>query len=187
TPRGGAVAEGCDGFPPGGGEPDRAPRADLRGFPGGEIPRQARPRRSSHLLRRARHRSGGRRPDEPRVPPHQFPPRSGGRRQEGRLSASRRGQWSLNRVVRGNGAAVKTGSFVLVHLSAPREKFWGLLERLDASGATVRGLAVEGFEEWLREITREERPTFSPSTVYFPIHRIERVSLDETIGEAVSL
>ena len=82
---------------------------------------------------------------------------------------------------------MKTGSFVLVHLSAPREKFWGLLERLDASGATVRGLAVEGFEEWLREITREERPTFSPSTVYFPIHRIERVSLDETIGEAVSL
>jgi hypothetical protein len=82
---------------------------------------------------------------------------------------------------------LRTGSFVLVHLSAPREKFWGLLERLDASGATVRGLAVEGFEDWLREINREERPTFSPSTVYFPIQRIERISLDETIGDAVSL
>lgn len=82
---------------------------------------------------------------------------------------------------------MRTGSFVLVHLSGPREKFWGLLERLDASGATVRGLAVEGFEEWLREMTREDVPSFSPATVFFPIQRIERISLDETIGEAVSL
>ncbi len=82
---------------------------------------------------------------------------------------------------------MKIGSFVLVHLSSPREKFWGLLEHSDASGVTVRGLGVEGFEEWLREIVREKSPTFSPSTVYFPLHRVERMSLDETIGEAVSL
>lgn len=82
---------------------------------------------------------------------------------------------------------MKTGSFVLVHLSSPREKFWGLLEQRDASGVTVRGLAVEGFEEWLREIVREEVPSFSPATVFFPLQRVERISLDETIGEAVSL
>jgi hypothetical protein len=82
---------------------------------------------------------------------------------------------------------VKTGSFVLVHLSSPREKFWGLLEQRDASGVTVRGLAVEGFEEWLREIVREDVPSFSPATVFFPLQRVERISLDETIGEAVSL
>ena len=82
---------------------------------------------------------------------------------------------------------MKAGSFVLVHLSSPREKFWGLLEQRDASGVTVRGLAVEGFEEWLREIAREEVPSFSPATVFFPLQRVERISLDETIGEAVSL
>jgi hypothetical protein len=82
---------------------------------------------------------------------------------------------------------VKIGSFVLVHLSGPREKFWGLLEQRDASGVTVRGLAVEGFEEWLREIVREDVPSFSPATVFFPLQRVERISLDETIGEAVSL
>jgi len=82
---------------------------------------------------------------------------------------------------------VNPGSFVLVHLSGPREKFWGLLEQRDASGVTVRGLAVEGFEEWLREITREAAPSFSPATVFFPLQRVERISLDETIGEAVSL
>ena len=82
---------------------------------------------------------------------------------------------------------MRTGSFVLVHLSGPREKFWGLLEHSDASGVTVRGLAVEGFEEWLREIAREASPTFSPATVFFPLHRVERISMDETVGEAVSL
>jgi hypothetical protein len=82
---------------------------------------------------------------------------------------------------------VRTGSFVLVHLTGPREKFWGLLEQRDPSGVTVRGLGVDGFDEWMREITREETPSFSPSTVFFPIQRIERISLDETIGEAVSL
>lgn len=82
---------------------------------------------------------------------------------------------------------MKTGSFVLVHLASPREKFWGLLEHRDSSGVTVRGLAVEGFEEWLREIVREASPTFSPATVFFPLQRVERISLDESIGEAVSL
>ncbi len=82
---------------------------------------------------------------------------------------------------------MKTGSFVLVHLANPREKFWGLLEHCDSSGVTVRGLAVEGFEDWLHEIVRETSPTFSPSTVFFPLQRVERISLDESIGEAVSL
>ena len=82
---------------------------------------------------------------------------------------------------------MREGSFVLVHLSSPKEKFWGLLEHRDASGVTVRGLAVEGFEEWVREIAREADPSFSPSTVFFPLQRVERISLDETIGEAVSL
>lgn len=82
---------------------------------------------------------------------------------------------------------MKTGDFVLVHLASPREKFWGLLEHYDASGVTVRGLGVEGFEEWLREIAREGLPSFSPATVFFPLHRVERISLEETAGEAVSL
>lgn len=82
---------------------------------------------------------------------------------------------------------MKAGSFVLVHLASPREKFWGLLEHSDASGVTLRGLGVDGFEAWLREIVHEASPTFSPATVFFPLHRVERMSLDETIGEAVSL
>ena len=81
---------------------------------------------------------------------------------------------------------MKIGEYVLVHLVSPREKFWGILRDRDASGITVRGLSLEGFEGWLHEIARKEEVTVLPATVFFPLHRVERVFLDETAGEFVS-
>ncbi|MFY9551335.1 MAG: hypothetical protein WAU32_09320 [Thermoanaerobaculia bacterium] len=81
---------------------------------------------------------------------------------------------------------MKIGEYILVHLMAPREKFWGILRDRDASGITVRGLSLEGFEGWLHEIARKEPVTVLPATVFFPLHRVERVFLDETAGELVS-
>jgi hypothetical protein len=77
---------------------------------------------------------------------------------------------------------MKIGEFVLVHLVNPKEKFWGLLKERDPSGLTVRGLSLEGFEGWLHEIARKETVTVLPSTVFFPLHRVERVFLDESAG-----
>lgn len=81
---------------------------------------------------------------------------------------------------------MKAGEFVLVQLVNPREKFWGLLRERDETGVTVRGLSLEGFEGWVREIARKEQPTFFPATVFFPLHRIERIFLDESAGELPS-
>ncbi len=81
---------------------------------------------------------------------------------------------------------MKTGEYVLVHLTNPREKFWGLLRDRDASGITVRGLSLEGFEGWLHEISRKESVTVTPATVFFPLLRVERIFVDETAGEFVS-
>jgi hypothetical protein len=81
---------------------------------------------------------------------------------------------------------MKIGEYVLLHLVSPREKFWGILRDRDASGITVRGLSLEGFEAWLREIAQKEPVTVLPSTVFFPLHRVERVFLDETAGELLS-
>ena len=78
------------------------------------------------------------------------------------------------------------GSFVLIHLVNPREKFWGILRSESASGVTVRGLTLEGFEEWLREISHKEPISSHPATVFFPLHRVERIFADETAGEFVS-
>ena len=80
---------------------------------------------------------------------------------------------------------MRVGEYVLVHLVNPREKFWGLLRDRDGSGFTVRGLSLEGFEGWLREIARKETVTVLPATVFFPLHRVERMFLDETAGDFV--
>lgn len=79
------------------------------------------------------------------------------------------------------------GEFVIVHLVGPKEKLWGILKDRDASGVTVRGLSLEGFDDWLREISRRDTVTVLPSTVFFPLHRVERIFLDETAGDFVSL
>ena len=81
---------------------------------------------------------------------------------------------------------MKVGEFVLVHLVNPKEKFWGILRERDSSGVTVRGLSLEGFEGWLHEISRRETVTVLPSTVFFPLHRVERIFMDETAGDFVS-
>ena len=78
------------------------------------------------------------------------------------------------------------GEFVLVMLVNPREKFWGLLKEKDPSGVAVRGLTLDGFEGWMREIARREPPSFFPATVFFPMHRVERIFADETVGEVTS-
>jgi hypothetical protein len=81
---------------------------------------------------------------------------------------------------------VKTGTFVVVHLVAPREKFWGVLHETNPSGVTVRGIALDAFESWAREVARGGETSSFPATVFFPLHRVERVFADETSGEVAS-
>jgi hypothetical protein len=81
---------------------------------------------------------------------------------------------------------MERGTFVLVHLTSPREKFWGLLKDETPAGVTVRGLSLDGFEEWLRQVARKAAPSIHPATVFFPMYRIERIFEDETAGELVS-
>jgi len=79
---------------------------------------------------------------------------------------------------------VKVGEIVVVHLVAPREKFWGVLHDTSAAGVTVRGIALDAFESWTREIARGTEASSFPATVFFPLHRVERVFADEAGGVA---
>jgi hypothetical protein len=82
---------------------------------------------------------------------------------------------------------VNPGELVTVHLGAPREKFWGVLLALSPAGATVRGVPLESFEDFLRQAGRAEAPLLGPVTAYFPAHRIDRVELDESSGAVEGL
>ena len=81
---------------------------------------------------------------------------------------------------------MKPGDFVLVQLVNPREKFWGILKERDVTGVTVRGLTLESFEGWARELSHKEPLSVFPETVFFPLQRVERIFADESHGELLS-
>ncbi|MFN7928325.1 MAG: hypothetical protein U0Y68_10330 [Blastocatellia bacterium] len=76
---------------------------------------------------------------------------------------------------------IAAGACVLISLCDPREKFWGLLDEINAAGVTLRGIDLNSFDELLRMLAKGETGIF-PATVFFPLRRIERILLDEANG-----
>ena len=81
---------------------------------------------------------------------------------------------------------LKKDSIVIVHLVNPTEKFWGILQDLDPSGLMLRGLSVTSFDDWMFQVARKEDQALGLSTMFVPLFRVERIFLDERIGEVDS-
>ncbi len=77
------------------------------------------------------------------------------------------------------------GALVIATLSNPREKFWGMILVLAPAGLSLSGVELASFED-LTVMVRDGEP-FTPATVFFPMHRIERVELDLPDGNLPSL
>jgi hypothetical protein len=77
------------------------------------------------------------------------------------------------------------GALVIVTLSNPREKFWGMILALAGEGLSLSGAELASFED-LAVMVKEGEP-FTPAVVFFPMHRIERVELDLPDGSLPSL
>jgi len=75
---------------------------------------------------------------------------------------------------------------VLVNLQNPREKVWGILLSIQSSGITVRGIDLNSFDDWSRSAGRGDMD-MGLSTMFLPIHRVEKVNQDETVGSIRSL
>lgn len=75
---------------------------------------------------------------------------------------------------------------VVLFLNDPREKMWGLLLKLDAAGAVLRGFDLRMFDDWLRQERKAEETLIGPMTLFFPAGRIERLERDETVGPVVA-
>jgi len=82
-------------------------------------------------------------------------------------------------------AVFAPGAVVLLTLSAPREKFWGVLLQVSAAGISLRGLELNSFEDFVH-LVRAGEPA-SPAAVFFPMHRVERMEADEHSGDLPSL
>jgi len=77
------------------------------------------------------------------------------------------------------------GAMVVVTLSSPRDKFWGMILALASEGLSLSGAELASFED-LTVMVRDGEP-FTPAVVFFTMHRIERVELDLPDGNLPSL
>lgn len=81
---------------------------------------------------------------------------------------------------------IGSGSYVVITLQNPKEKFWGLLADLNPAGATIVGIDLNSFEDWTRMIVANER-NIGLTAMFVPMWRIERISLDQTVDDLLAL
>ncbi len=77
---------------------------------------------------------------------------------------------------------MEAGTLVLVHLHSPKEKYWGALRALTPAGVTVRGIDVALFDDWARQFLSGGEPELGVTTLFLPLHRVEKVFEDARIG-----
>jgi hypothetical protein len=82
---------------------------------------------------------------------------------------------------------MEINDIVIVSLASPKEKVWGQLLQLDTKGVTLRGIELDSFDDFVRQIVGREDCTVGMTQVFYPMHRVERVALDESSGSIPSL
>ena len=83
--------------------------------------------------------------------------------------------------------AVDPHSIVVVSLHTPKEKVWGELLDINPSGVTLRGIDLNSFDHFIRQINEPDGERIGFPTIFFPMNRVERVSLDEPSGSIPSM
>lgn len=73
-------------------------------------------------------------------------------------------------------------ALVIVNLVNPKEKFFGVLRSLSAAGVTMRAINLDSFDDWIRQIARDEETDIDMFTMFVPLFRVERIFLDEPAG-----
>jgi rhomboid protease GluP len=83
--------------------------------------------------------------------------------------------------------SVDPHSIVVVNLHTPKEKVWGELLDINPSGVTLRGIDLNSFDHFVRQINEPDGERIGFPTIFFPMNRVERVSLDEPSGSIPSM
>jgi hypothetical protein len=78
------------------------------------------------------------------------------------------------------------GDPVVLYLHDPKEKIWGMLVSVGVAGVVVRGLDLAVFDDWMRQEARHDEPLIGLTTLFYPLHRLERMERDETVGPLLS-
>jgi hypothetical protein len=82
---------------------------------------------------------------------------------------------------------LQPNSIILLSLHSPKEKIWGQLVSLHAAGVTVRGIDLNSFDDFIRQVLDPDGERVGLSTLFFPMQRVERIALDEPHGSIPSM
>ncbi len=80
----------------------------------------------------------------------------------------------------------EAGDCVILILQNPREKVFGIIDEIGVAGITIRGIDLEYFDDWSREIANGE-PHLAMSETFFPMWRVERMTKDKGNGDIPSM
>src|ERR1700741_2730289 len=78
-------------------------------------------------------------------------------------------------------------SIVVLSLHSPKEKIWGELLVISPAGITLRGVDLNSFDHFIRQINEPDGERVGVPTLFFPMTRVERVTLDEPAGSIPSM
>lgn len=78
-------------------------------------------------------------------------------------------------------------SVIIVSLHSPKERLWGELVEVGVAGVTIRGIDLDSFDDFIRQVLHPEGERIGLPTLFFPMQRVERIALDEPRGSIPSL
>jgi hypothetical protein len=78
-------------------------------------------------------------------------------------------------------------SIVVVSLHSPKEKIWGELLAVSTAGVTMRGIDLNSFDHFIRQLNEPDGERVGVPTLFFPMTRVERITLDEPTGSIPSM
>ena len=78
-----------------------------------------------------------------------------------------------------------SGQLVLITLSNPKEKFWGIMLSLNPAGVSARGVDLQSLDDFAQLVKSGQSAT--AGVVFFPMHRVQRIEEDERNGDLPSL
>ncbi len=81
---------------------------------------------------------------------------------------------------------MQSGVFIVAHFIGPKEKYWGRLISLGPAGITLRGIDVDLFDDWARQMRNPQDAELGLATLFVPIHRVEKIFEDSRIGTVAS-
>ena len=90
-----------------------------------------------------------------------------------------------NRSVTSAPSTFVRGTVVLLTLREPREKFWGAVLEISPAGVAVSGMNLTAFDDFTSQLRDGE--SVSPAVVFFPMHRVDRMELDQANGDIPSM